>query len=146
MACCLLGVGIFISMPSYTKQQLKDRVTASANITGASTFTLFNDSLYSTYFTIEGTKYHYSSSTYEGPTYRQIFNSASITSLISCSVVVEPTHAAFVVEPSSTASFIFTPTTTIPSTHIDFIATNTLIYNIEDPTSSGSYFGISLSY
>jgi len=134
-------------MPSYTREQLKNGVTASANITtGAKTFSLENNSTSVSYFTIEGTSYYYSSSTHEGPAYRQIFSSASITSLTNCSTITESMHAGFIVDPLSTASFSFTPSVTIPSSHIKFTATNTLVYSIDDPTSSGSYFGVSLSY
>lgn len=45
-----------------------------------------------------------------------------------------------------TASFVMVTSTTIPSSHIKFKAANSHVYNINDSTSSGSYFGVNLSY
>jgi len=129
-------------MPTYTRTQLRDGVTASANLTtGAKTFTLVNDAPTTSYFVIEGTTFSEPSSPYGGIAYRQIFNSASVTSLVNCSMVTESMHAAFIVNPSSTATFSFTPSVTIPAAHIKFIAANPTILS----GSTSTVYGIELS-
>ena len=126
-------------MPTYTRTQLRDGVVASADITtGAKTFTLVNDLPYTAYFNIEGTVYISSSL----PFYRQIFRSASVTSLVNCTVITESMHAGFIVNPSSTATFSFTPSVTIPAAHIRFIAANPMILS----GSSATVYGVNLSY
>ncbi len=129
-------------MPTYTRTQLRDGVTASANLTtGAKTFTLVNNVSTTSYFIIEGTTFSEPSSPYGGIAYRQIFNSASVTSLVNCTMVTESVHAAFIVNPSSTATFSFTPSVTIPAAHIKFIATNPTILS----GSTSTVYGIELS-
>jgi len=130
-------------MPTYTRTQLRDGVVASGNITaGATTFTLVNDLPYTSYFNIEGTIYSDPSSPYGGVAYRQIFNSASVTSLVNCSVITESMHAGFIINPSSTATFSFTPSVTIPAAHIRFTAANPMILS----GSSATVYGVNLSY
>jgi len=129
-------------MPTYTRTQLRDGVTASANLTtGAKTFTLVNNVSTTSYFIIEGTTFSEPSSPYGGIAYRQIFNSASVTSLVNCTMVTESVHAAFIVNPSSTATFSFTPSVTIPAAHIKFIAANPTILS----GSTSTVYGIELS-
>lgn len=130
-------------MPTYTRTELRDGVTASANISvGATTFTLINDIPNVTYFNIEGTTFSDPSSPYGGIAYRQIFNSASVSSLTNCTVITESMHAGFIVNPSSTASFSFTPSVTIPTSHIKFIATNPTVLS----GSVTTVYGVNLSY
>lgn len=130
-------------MPTYTRTQLRDGVVASADITaGAKTFTLVNDLPYTSYFNIEGTIYSDPSSPYGGVAYRQIFNSASVTSLVNCTVITESMHAGFIISPSSTATFSFTPSVTIPAAHIQFIAANPMVLS----GSSATVYGVNLSY
>jgi len=130
-------------MPTYTRTELRDGVVTSAAITtGAKTFTLVNDLPNVTYFNIEGTTYSDPSSPYGGVSYRQIFNSASVTSLTNCSVITESMHAGFIVNPSSTATFSFTPSVTIPAAHIRFIAGNPTVLS----GSSTLVYGVNLSY
>jgi len=129
-------------MPTYTRTQLRDGVTASANLTtGAKTFTLVNDVSTTSYFVIEGTTFSEPSSPYGGIAYRQIFNSASVTSLVNCTMITESVHAAFIVNPSSTATFSFTPSVTIPASHIKFIAANPTVLS----GSTSTVYGIELS-
>jgi hypothetical protein len=129
-------------MPTYTRTQLRDGVTASANLTtGAKTFTLVNNVSTTSYFIIEGTTFSEPSSPYGGIAYRQIFNSASVTSLVNCTIITESVHAAFIVNPSSTATFSFTPSVTIPAAHIKFIAANPTILS----GSTSTVYGIELS-
>jgi hypothetical protein len=126
-------------MPTYTRTDLRNGVTASANITtGATTFTLVNNLPNVTYFVIEGTNYVVDSLPY----YRQIFSSASISSLVNCTVITESMHAGFIVNPSSTATFSFTPSVIIPASHIRFVATNPTILSGSTTTT----YGIELSY
>jgi hypothetical protein len=130
-------------MPTYTRTELRDGTIASASITaGAKTFTLVNDLPNVTYFNIEGTTYSDPSSPYGGVAYRQIFSSASVTSLVNCSVITESMHAGFIVNPSSTATFSFTPSVTIPAAHIRFIAGNPTVLS----GSSTTVYGVNLSY
>jgi hypothetical protein len=130
-------------MPTYTRTDLRNGVTASANLSvGATTFTLVNDIPNVTYFNIEGTTFSDPSSPYGGIAYRQIFNSASISSLTNCTVITESVHAGFIVNPSSTASFSFTPSVTIPASHIKFIATNPTVLS----GSVTTVYGVNLSY
>ena len=130
-------------MPTYTRTDLRNGVTASANLSvGATTFTLVNDIPNVTYFNIEGTTFSNPSSPYGGVAYRQIFNSASISSLTNCTVITESVHAGFIVNPSSTASFSFTPSVTIPASHIKFIATNPTVLS----GSVTTVYGVNLSY
>ena len=130
-------------MPTYTRTDLRNGVTASADLSvGATTFTLVNDIPNVTYFNIEGTTFSDPSSPYGGIAYRQIFNSASISSLTNCTVITESVHAGFIVNPSSTASFSFTPSITIPASHIKFIATNPTVLS----GSVTTVYGVNLSY
>ena len=125
-------------MPTYTRTQLRDGVVASADITtGAKTFTLVNDLPYTAYFNIEGTVYISSSL----PFYRQIFSSASVTSLVNCTMITESMHAGFIVNPSSTATFSFTPSVTIPAAHIQFTAANPTVLS----GSTTTVYGVNLS-
>jgi len=130
-------------MPTYTRTDLRNGVTASPNLSvGATTFTLINDIPYVTYFNIEGTIFSDPNSPYGGIAYRQIFNSTSISSLTNCTVITESVHAGFIVNPSSTASFSFTPSVTIPASHIKFIATNPTVLS----GSITTVYGVNLSY
>ncbi len=130
-------------MPTYTRTDLRNGVTASANLSvGATTFTLVNDIPNVTYFNIEGTTFSNPSSPYGGIAYRQIFNSASISSLTNCTVITESVHAGFIVNPSSTATFSFTPSVIIPASHIKFIATNPTVLS----GSVTTVYGVNLSY
>jgi hypothetical protein len=127
----------------YTRTELRDGTIASASITaGAKTFRLTNNLPYVTYFNIEGTIYSDPSSPYGGVSYRQIFNSASVTSLSNCSMVTESMHAGFIIDPSSQAAFTFTPSVTIPADHIKFIAANSTVLS----GSTTTVYGVDLSY
>ena len=129
-------------MPTYTRTQLRDGVTASADITtGLKTFRLVNDIPNVTYFNIEGTIFSDPNSPYGGIAYRQIFNSASVSSLVSCSIVTESMHAGFIINPLSTATFDFTPSVVIPASHIKFITTNPTVLS----GSTTTVYGVDLS-
>tara|TARA_Y100000114_G_scaffold127169_1_gene123726 strand:+ start:591 stop:962 length:372 start_codon:yes stop_codon:yes gene_type:complete len=119
-------------MATFTRLQLRTPVTDSANFSGARDFELVNNLNTTAYFNIEGTDN------------KDIFNTASLTSLVNCSVVSESTQAAFIINPNATATFTFTPSSTISSGSIQFRASNPLVVNLDDLTSSGSAFGVNL--
>jgi len=119
-------------MATFTRSELRTYQTDSANFSGARTFSLVNNLPTTAYFNIEGVNG------------KDIFNSASLSSLVNCSVVTESVHAGFIINPNSTATFTFTPSSTIVKEDVRFIAANTLVYNINDTTASGSAFGVDL--
>lgn len=123
---------LYTPASSYTRPVLRNGTTASEDFDGTDsvTFTLENNATTTAYFNIEGVNG------------KDIFNSASITNLISCSAVTESVHAGFVINPLSTGSFVFTPTTAggINKEDIKFVASNRkVIY----PTSS-EFYGVDL--
>jgi len=119
-------------MATFTRSELRTYQTDSANFSGARTFSLVNNLPTTAYFNIEGVNG------------KDIFNSASLSSLVNCSVVTESVHAGFIINPNSTATFTFTPSSTIVKEDVRFIASNALVYNINDTTASGSAFGVDL--
>ena len=121
-------------MPTITKADLFTGVTASANITSNQDFELRNN-MGNIYFTIEGQNN------------TELFNTATFTSLVNCSIVSSSKNAGFSVNGFNTASFTLNVGgTTIAKENIRFIATNSKIYSTGDSTDSGSYFGIDLTY
>lgn len=129
-------------MATYTRQQLRSRQTSSADFTAqAYTFTIKNNVDTTAYFNIEGGRIP----TNQLGARKPIFFSASLSSLVNCSVISETQHAGFIINPNSTASFDFTPTSTIAKADMEYFAANTLVYSIEDITSSGSAFGVDLA-
>jgi hypothetical protein len=137
-------------MAIYTRQQLRDGVTGSVNIstTAARRMTLINNTQTTAYFVIEGSQYFDPSSSYGGVAYRQIFNSASLRNLVSCSMVTESMHAAFIVNPLTSASFEFVKNaspTSIPGSHLVFSAPNSLVYSVTNNAVTASLFGIEAS-
>ena len=136
-------------MGTYTRTQLRDGISASAVDPGnffpgvQRTFTLVNNIPNVTYFNIEGVAFSDPNSPYGGVAYRQIFNSASVSSLVSCSMVTESMHASFIINPSSTATFTFEATTAVvPVSHIRYIATNPTVLS----GSATTVYGVDLSY
>ena len=119
-------------MATFTRLQLRSYVTDSADFSGDRDIELVNNLPTTAYFNIEGVNG------------KDIFNSASISSLTSGSVITESTHAAFIINANSTANFSFEPTSTISKDDIRFIASNPLVISTDDPTSSGSAFGVTL--
>ena len=119
-------------MATFTRLQLRTYQTDSADFSGARNFSLENNLSTTAYFNIEGVNG------------KDIFNSASLSSLVNCSVVTESMHAGFIIDSNSTASFVFTPSSTIAKEDVRFIAANTLVYSINDITASGSAFGVNL--
>ena len=119
-------------MATFTRLQLRTRQTDSADFSSARNFSLVNNSSTTAYFNIEGVDGY------------DVFNSASLTSLVNCSVISESIHSAFIINPNATATFTFTPTSTIAKKDVIFIASNALVFNIGDTTSSGSAFGVNL--
>lgn len=124
---------LYTPASSYTRDELRNGITASEDFDGVDpvTFTLENNANTTAYFNIEGVNG------------KDIFNSASITDLVNCSMVTESIHAGFVVNPSSTGTFTFTPTTAggINKEDIKFVASNRLVIY---PTSTELY-GVNLN-
>ena len=119
-------------MANFTRLQLRTYQTDTFDFSGARNFSLENNLRTTAYFNIEGVNG------------KDIFNTASLSSLVNCSVVTESIHAGFIVDSNSTATFTFTPSATIAKEDVRFIASNTLVYNINDTTASGSAFGVDL--
>ena len=129
---------------SFTRKQLRNFVTNSANFTAqAYTFTLENNTLADAYFAIEGATYHVSESgVFEGDRYKDVFNSASLSNLSNCSVVSGSVNAGFIVNPNTTATFNFTPTSLLNKDLVLFSAPNTLII---DSQSAEYLYGVDLN-
>ena len=125
---------------AYTRTELRDGVIPSfgSYFPGVETsFVLVNNLPSVVYFNIEGTSYVSGSL----PFYRQIFNSASVTSLVNCTMVTESMHAGFIVNPSSTATFNFQAVgAIIGSGHMRFIAANPTILSGSTATVYGIEF------
>ena len=119
-------------MAQFTRRQLRNYVNDSSHFSGDRDFSLVNNLSTTAYFNIEGVNG------------KDIFNTASLSSLVSCSVITESMHAAFIINPNSTATFTFEPSATINKEDIRFIASNALVFNNDDPTASGSAFGVTL--
>jgi len=120
-------------MPSFTREQLKNFTTNSANFTAvAHTFTLESNISTTAGFSMEGK---------DG---KQIMKSSSIAGLTNCSLVSSSVNVAFLIDSGSTATFTFTPTATILKEDILMLAPNALVYNTADNTASGSFFGVNL--
>lgn len=120
-------------MATFTRLELRNYVTDTNDFSGDRNFQLENNASSTAYFNIEGVNS------------KDIFNTASLTSLVNCSVISESVHAAFIMDPNATASFTFEPSSTIAKEDIRFVASNTLVYNINDSTASGSTFGVNLN-
>ena len=120
-------------MPTYTREQLYNSIPPNLGFKGGFpvTFTLNNNASTTAGFAIEGVN-------------KDIFNSASISNEIGCTFVSSSTNAAFLVDPNTVATFDFTPTYGFDEDSIKYSAPNVLIYNINDSTASGSYFGVEL--
>ena len=119
-------------MATFTRRQLRNYVNDSVNFSGDRDFSLVNNATTTVYFNIEGVNG------------KDIFNTASLSSLVNCSVITESMHAAFIINPNSTATFSFEPSATISKGDIRFIASNALVFNNDDPTASGSAVGVTL--
>ena len=76
--------------------------------------------------------------------YKDVFRSASLSSLTNCAVVSGSSNAAFIINPNATATFDFTPTALIVKEQVKFSAPNTIVYSVADSTASGSLLGVDL--
>ena len=125
-------------MPSFTREQLRSFTTNSANFTStAFTFTLENNATTTAYFAIEGGRY------FNGEThvYKDVFNSASLGSLTNCTVVSGSLNAGFIINPSATASFTFTPTSIISKDLVLLSAPNAKVIS----GSTETFYGVDLT-
>ena len=85
-------------MPSFTRKQLRNFTTNSANFTAQDyTFTLENNLNTDAGFSIEGK---------DG---KDIMESSSISNLTNCTLVSSSLNVAFLIQSQSTATFTFTP-------------------------------------
>lgn len=85
-------------MATFTRLQLRTYQTDSADFSGARTFELINNLNTTAYFNIEGERLYVSESGgFVGHRYKDVFNSASLSSLVNCSVVTESIHAGFII-------------------------------------------------
>jgi len=120
-------------MPTYTRTQLRNGVSAAANLTAATyNFSLVNNTG-NIYFSIEGKNG-------ELP-----FTKATINTTVNCSFVTGYINPRLDVKGDSTATFNLVVTSTINASNIKFRATNTLVENQANPVT-GSIFGIEASY
>lgn len=133
-------------MSTYTREELRNYITHSSDFTAVGfDFTLENNATTTAYFAIEGASYYVSESgVFVGYKYKDVFNSASLSGLTNCTVVSGSSNAGFIIDPSATATFTFTPTSTISKDLVLLSAPNVLVYNINDLTASGSTFGVDL--
>ncbi len=122
-------------MATFTRAELREGAYASTNFTAATTynFTLTNNTGNS-YFAIESKNGE------------SVFNKASITNNVNCSFVTGAKNAAFSVNGNSSPTFDLVVNEEIAKEDIKFTATNSLVYSLGDPTSSGSIMGIEVSY
>jgi len=120
-------------MPSFTREQLRNFITNSADFSAITYIFTLNSNVSTTAgFAIEGVN-------------KDIFNSASISNTVGCTFVSSSTNAAFLIDPNTTARFDFTPTSVLGKDLVKFSAPNVLSYNINDSTASGSVFGVDLN-
>ena len=122
-------------MPSYTRAQLYNGTTASADLTGGGTltFTLVNNKTSTAYFNVET------------PSTLNLSEYFTIGSLSNCTVI-SGSNAGFIIDKEATATFTLRPGPTVAKEDIKFIAANAHVFNINDPDASGSFFGVNLSY
>ena len=121
-------------METFTRAELREGVYASTNFTADTyTFTLTNNTGNS-YFAIESKNGE------------SVFNKASISNNVNCSFVTGSKNAAFSVNGNSSPTFDLVVNEEIAKEDIKFTATNSLVYSLGDPTSSGSIMGIEVNY
>ena len=121
-------------MPTISKADLYAGVTASQNITSNANFELRNNAG-NIYFSIEG----------QNDT--ALFDTATFTSLVSCSVTTGSKNAAFAVTGPATASFTLDiGGSTIVKDNIKFRATNSEVYTFYTGSSSGKVTGSFFQY
>lgn len=119
-------------MADYTREQLYNGTTSSMDLGAGYDMVLDNDASSQIYFTVESL------------TNTPIFDNATIDQN-SPYFVSESQHVTFIIPPNSTVEFgLSFGGINIPREEIRFLATNGHTYNINDRTSSGSYFGVGL--
>lgn len=125
-----------------TREELRSYTTHSSDFSSAATFTLVNNATTTAYFAIEGGRYYVSESgVFVGHKYKDVFNSASLSSLTNCTVVSGSQNAGFIIDPSATAEFIFTPTSTIDKDLVLFSAPNAKVIS----GSTETFYGVDLT-
>lgn len=126
-----------------TRKELRSYTTHSNNFTAtAFIFTLENNATTTAYFAMEGARYYVSESgVFVGHKYKDVFNSASLSSLVNCTVVSGSQNAGFIIDPSSTATFNFTPTSTINKDLVLLSAPNAKLIS----GSTETFYGVDLT-
>lgn len=125
-------------MPTYTREQLYNGTTASADIPLSNIpYQMVNNAGSTAYLAIESLT---STKIFEGDYFQ------TVESKVNCTIVSSSTHASFIISPHSTGSFTLRCNAVIPKEEIRFLAANSQVFSIDDPTSSGSFFGVDLSY
>ena len=76
-------------MATFTREELRTRQTHSANFTSAISFSMENNTFSTAYFNIEGARLG-------NGNFKDVFNTASLSNIVSCSVISESIHAGFI--------------------------------------------------
>jgi len=125
-----------------TREELRSYTTHSSDFSSAVTFTLENNASTTAYFAIEGGRYYVSESgVFVGYKYKDVFNSASLSNLSNCTVVSGSQNAGFIINPNATATFDFTPSSTISKDLVLLSAANSKVIS----GSTTSYYGVDLT-
>ena len=123
----------------FTRENLRTFQTKSSNWSGTYLGSLVNNSSTTAYFAIEGARYYISESGgFVGHKYKDVFNSASITSLTNGSLVSGSTNCGIIVNPNSTSAFAFTITGTIVKEQLLVSAPNVHVIS----GSTNSFYGV----
>ena len=124
---------------TFTRENLRTFQTKSSNWSGIYLGSLVNNSSTTAYFAIEGASYYISESgVFVGHKYKDVFNSASITSLTNGSLVSGSTNCGIIVNPNSTSVFAFTITGTIAKEQLLVSAPNVHVIS----GSTNSFYGV----
>lgn len=126
---------------TFTREDLRTFQTKSTDWSGAYLGSLVNNSSTTAYFAIEGDRYYISESgVFVGHKYKDVFNSASITSLTNGSLVSGSTNCGIIVNPNSTSAFTFTVTGTISKDQLLISAPN--VKSISEGGDTIDFYGV----
>jgi hypothetical protein len=128
---------------SFTREDLRTFQTKSTDWTGAYLGALENNSSTTAYFAIEGARYYVSESGFIGYKYKDIFNSASISSLTNGSFVSGSTNCGIIVNPNSTSGFAFTFTGTVSKDQLLISAPN--VKSVSDGGDTVNFYGVTFT-
>jgi len=123
-------------MPTFTREQLRARKTHSANFTSAISFSMENNASSTAYFNIEGAELG-------NGKIKKVFDTASLSNIVSCSVVSGSLQAGFIILPNTTGSFVFTPSSTIAKEEVELSSSN--VKRLASGSTPVSFFGVNLT-